>query len=605
MTAAPATGNPVTAHVLEIGTLHDAYRSGALTPADVIGEIGRRIAVRGDDAVWISVDVEGALTAATALGAVPDPALPLWGIPFAVKDNIDVAGWETTAACAEFAYRPSETATCVRVLQEAGAILVGKTNLDQFATGLNGTRSPFGIPRSVSDPAMISGGSSSGSAVAVAAGLVAFALGTDTAGSGRVPAALNGIVGHKPSRGLVSTAGVVPACRSLDCVSVFAHSVGEAAEVIDIMAGVDPADPWTRDLPDAAGTPTGPVGLRLAIPATIELSAEHGYDRAWDAALERLRAAGVDLVEIDLAGFTEAGGMLYDGPWVAERLAGTVEFVDARPADLHPVVRALLERGRSVSGVDVFRGIDRLRRLERDAADVLKTVDALLTPTVATTFTVQQMLEQPIDNNTRLGQFTTFGNLLDLAAIAIPTASERPDRPFGVSVIVRAGGDARMSAVAAAIESVVAPGHASGFPSLGGASQPAGGGPQPTLPIAVVGAHLGGMPLHAELVALDARLARATVTAAEYRLYALDTVPAKPGLIRTGPGGFALEVEVYDLPIANVGSFLAGIAAPLGLGTVRLENGDEVHGFLCEPIAIAGAREISEFGGWRAYVASL
>ena len=311
MTDAPSRGSLlVDGGAFGVGALADAYRSGALTPADVIEEVARRIRARGDDGVWIALDIEGALESAAALGTEPDPARPLWGVPFAVKDNIDVAGWETTAACPEYAYVAADTATCVRRLQEAGAVLVGKTNLDQFATGLNGTRSPYGIPRSVPDAAMISGGSSSGSAVAVAAGLVAFALGTDTAGSGRVPAALNGIVGHKPSRGLVSVAGVVPACRSLDCVSVFAHSVDEATAVVDIMAGLDPADPWTRDLPRAVGEPLPAQGLRLAVPAAVALADEHGYDRAWDSALGQLTAAGVVLVEVDRVGFEEAGRML-------------------------------------------------------------------------------------------------------------------------------------------------------------------------------------------------------------------------------------------------------------------------------------------------------
>ena len=602
MTAAPIPGSPLAnATVFDVRALSGAYRVGALTPVEVIREVARRIAARGDDGVWIALDLDGAIEAATALGREPDPARPLWGIPFAVKDNIDVAGWETTAACPAFAYRPDETATSVQRLLGAGAILVGKTNLDQFATGLNGTRSPYGIPRSVSDPTMISGGSSSGSAVAVAAGLVAFALGTDTAGSGRVPAALNGIVGHKPSRGLVSTAGVVPACRSLDCVSVFAHSVQEAAAVVDILAGVDPADPWTRALPGPVGEEVTAEGLRLAVPAAPELSEEHGYHRAWDAALAQLTAAGVELVEVDLAGFTEAGRLLYEGPWLAERLAGTAEFLTERPEEVHPVIRTLLERGHAIPGVDVFRGVDRLRTLERDAADVLDSVDALLTPTVSTTFTVEQMLAHPIDHNARLGQYTTFGNLLDLAAIAIPTAPERLDRPFGVSVTVRAGGDAQMYAVAAALEKVLAPdGPQLLAPVHRSAIPPA----EPTLPIAVVGAHMSGMPLHGELTALDARLRTRSVTAAEYQLYALDIVPAKPGLIRVGPGGAAIEVEVYDVPIANVGAFLAGIASPLGLGTVRLENGEEVHGFLCEQIAVDGAPDVSEYGGWRAYIAS-
>jgi allophanate hydrolase len=601
MTAAPIPGSPLaTAGVFEVGALGDAYRSGALTPVDVIEEVGRRIASRGADGVWIALDVEGALEAARALGSEPDPARPLWGIPFAVKDNIDVAGWETTAACPGFAYTPEQTSTAVQKLQDAGAILVGKTNLDQFATGLNGTRSPYGVPRSVADPAMISGGSSSGSAVAVAAGLVAFALGTDTAGSGRVPAALNGIVGNKPSRGLVSTAGVVPACRSLDCVSVFAHTVDDASTVVDIMAGVDAADPWTRPLPRVLGATIAAQGLRLGIPSVSALSQEHGYQTAWNLALAELAAAGVELVEIDLAAFIEAGRMLYDGPWLAERLAGTSKFLEDRPEEVHPVVRTLLDRGRSVSGVDVFRGEDRLRLLARDAGDILDGVDALLTPTAATTFTVEEMLAHPIDHNARLGQYTTFGNLLDLAAISIPTATGRPDRPFGVSVVTRAGADAQLAATAAALERILTP-RAGRRIEPDRTEEPTAA---PTLPIAVVGAHLSGMPLHGELVALGARLRTVTRTAPEYRLYALDTVPAKPGLVRVGAGGSAIQVEVYDLPTAKVGAFLAGIASPLGLGTVRLQNGESVHGFLCEPIATQSASDVSAHGGWRAYIAS-
>ncbi len=455
MRAGPTPGTPPAAgNVLEIGALRGEYASRARTPADVIRDVAQRIDQRGDDGVWISLDLDRALDVAEALGPDPDPSRPLWGIPFAVKDNIDVAGCDTTAACPEFAYRPAQTANAVRRLQDAGAIFVGKTNLDQFATGLNGTRSPYGIPRAVGDPTMISGGSSSGSAVAVAAGLVPFALGTDTAGSGRVPAALNGIVGHKPSRGLVSTAGVVPACRSLDCVNVFAHSVAEATTVVDVMAGVDPADAWSRVLPPAVGEVCAPDGLRLAVPAALDLSREHGYDRAWDATLGQLTDAGVELVPIDMTGFTEAGLLLYDGPWIAERLAGMADFLERRPDAVLPAVRALLERGHSVTGVDVFRGADHLRALERDAAALLGSVDALLTPTVATTFTVEQMLADPIEANARLGLYTTFGNLLDLAAIAVPTSTGLPHRPFGVSVIARAGRDAQVHGVASALERV-------------------------------------------------------------------------------------------------------------------------------------------------------
>jgi allophanate hydrolase len=591
---------------LRIDALREAYEAGTLTPAQVMDEVTHRIAARGDDGVWIALDLDSARRDAIELGEELDTTRPLWGIPFAVKDNIDIAGWETTAACPDFAYRPVETATAVRVLQDAGAILVGKTNLDQFATGLNGTRSPYGIPSSVTDASMISGGSSSGSAVAVAAGLVAFALGTDTAGSGRVPAALNGIVGHKPSRGLVSTTGVVPACRSLDCVSVFAHSADEAAAVVDIMSGVDPSDPWTRPLPGALGVSIAARSLRLAIPATPHLSGEHGYDHAWDATLSRLRDAGIELSEIDIADFVEAGQLLYDGPWIAERLAAAAPFLAESDMDaVHPVVGRLLKRGRSVSGTDVFDGLHRLRQLHHRAHGMLSAVDALLTPTVSTTFSIQEMLADPIERNSQLGHFTTFGNLLDLAAIALPTSEGRRDRPFGVSLMAPAGSDARLHGVSVTLERILTPARPDQENQPRTSDLPGAGAPTPvTLPIAVVGAHLSGMPLHGELISLGARMREATVTAAEYRLYALETAPPKPGLVRVGGGGSAIEVEVYDLPMANVGSFLAGISSPLGLGSVRLANGEGVHGFLCEAIAVDGAPEVTSYGGWRSYVAS-
>jgi allophanate hydrolase len=442
---------------LGIVSLTQAYRAGRLSPVDVVRLIGGRIAARGEDGVWIALDLDRALAAAEALGAVADPHRPLWGIPFAVKDNIDVAGWPTTAGCPAFAYDAENSATAVQRLLEAGAIMIGKTNLDQFATGLNGTRSPFGIPRAVADDTMISGGSSSGSAVAVAAGLVSFALGTDTAGSGRVPAALNGIVGFKPSRGLVSTAGVVPACRSLDCVNVFALTVDDAADVVDLMGGMDEADPWTRPLPRPVGAPRPtPSELRLAIPSALEFEGEHGYEFAWLTALERLRSEGVEIVEIEFRVFLEAGRLLYDGPWVAERFSATGAFLRDHSGEVDPVVRRVVTRGSDYSGADVFEGMDRLQVLRRDAALTLSGVDALLTPTTPTTFSVDEMLADPIERNATLGRFTTYGNLLDLAVVALPARGAHADRPFGVSLAALAGSDAMLGAIAGVLSRVLA-----------------------------------------------------------------------------------------------------------------------------------------------------
>lgn len=582
--------------ILTVAGLADAYRSGALTPRDVVATVAERIAARSSDAVWITLDLERAAAQAEALGGEPGPS-PLWGVPFAVKDNIDVAGWPTTAACPAVAHVADETATAVQRLLDAGSILIGKTNLDQFATGLNGTRSPYGAPRAVHDETMISGGSSSGSAVAVAAGVVAFSLGTDTAGSGRVPASLNGLVAHKPSRGLVSTFGVLPACRSLDCVSVFAQTVDDTTVVLDAISGPDVRDHWSRDLPMPVPAALEASSLRLAVPAPedLALDARHGYDVAWRDALDSLREAGAVIEEIDMAPFFEAGGMLYQGPWIAERDACIEPF---RPADeeMDPTVRSILAGAAHVTGQEVFRAQDQLRRLQSDVRRRLSGFDALLTPTVETTFSVAEMMADPVAANAALGRFTTSGNLLDLTVAVVPAPTARTDRPFGVSISGIAGSDAVVLGVAMSLEALF---------SDAPPPSPRDEVPAPALPLAVVGAHLSGMPLHHQLADRGAVLVRRTRTSADYRLVALPTVPPKPGLVRVAPGtGSAIEVEVYDLPMDTVGSFLLQIAAPLGLGSVTLEDGATVHGFTCEAIAAESAPDISAYGGWRAYLAA-
>ncbi|GAA1843733.1 hypothetical protein GCM10009836_23860 [Pseudonocardia ailaonensis] len=427
--------------------LRTAYRAGALRPLTVVEDVLARIAGRGDDAVWISVTPADELRErALALESL-DRELPLWGVPVAVKDNIDVAGLPTTAACPDFARLPDADAGAVRRLREAGAIVVGKTNLDQFATGLNGTRSPYGAPESVFGGDLISGGSSSGSAVAVAAGIVPVALGTDTAGSGRVPAALNGIVGLKPTRGLVGASGVVPACRSLDCVSVFTRDLGDAATVLDVLAGPDPDDPWSR-----SGTPL-PVGLRLAVPA--ELDVDPGVGARFAEVVDRAAARADEVVGVDVGPLREAGDLLYGGPWVAERLAVLEEFL-AGPADVLPVTRAVIERGKDFSAVDAFRARYRLQELRAWAARLFETADVLLLPTVPTTFTRAELAEEPVARNLVLGRYTQFTNLLDLAAVAVPAGfTADPDgtggRPCGVTLFGPAFSETRLLAAAAAL----------------------------------------------------------------------------------------------------------------------------------------------------------
>jgi allophanate hydrolase len=594
---------------LDVASLQEAYRVGRCTPEDVVDAIYDRIESRGDDGVWIQlVPRDEARRAARAV--VPGAGRPLAGIPFAVKDNMDVAGLPTTAACPAFAHVADETATVVARLEEAGAILIGKTNLDQFATGLNGTRTPYGIPATPFDPTMISGGSSSGSAVAVSAGLVSFALGTDTAGSGRVPAAFTGTVGVKPSPGLASTAGLVPACHSLDCPSVFALTVADGALVLAAMAGPDAADPWTRPAPIPAAEPRpAPLdGLVLGIPldAQLGLDVDSGYREAWDRLVSRLHNAGAQLVELDLTPFFDAGELLYHGPWLAERLSGIEDFVTEQPEALHPVTRSLLESGRAVTGTETFRGLHDLQRLRAETGLVLEGVAALLTPTAPRTFTVAAMLADPIALNSALGRFTTFGNLLSLAAVAVPGGMTERGMPFGVSIQTRWGQDERALSIAAALERLLAlPLAATGLsaagtsPTVTSQTADAGGG---GLPLAVVGAHLSGMPLHPRLLELGAEPVVTTTTSADYRLYALAGV-AKPGLVRVDSNGASIELEVYRLPFASIGELLAEIDAPLSLGTVRLADGGTVHGFLCEPAGLGGARDITEFGGWRGYLA--
>lgn len=605
--AAPAWWEADGIGSLEIASLRARYARGEVTPAQVLEAVYDRIGAYDDPATFISLaPLAEALATAGELGPWNE-SRPLWGIPCAVKDNIDVAGFDTTIACAEAAYTPTADAPAVAALRAAGAIIIGKTNLDQFATGLNGTRSPFGTPRSPWREDLIPGGSSSGSGVAVAAGLVSFALGTDTAGSGRVPAAVGGVVGLKPSRGVVSARGVYPACASLDCVSVFALTVADAAAVAAVIAGEDEFDPFSRELPAPVGSPL-PVplaGIRLAVPdaASLEFFGDTDFSAAWEGVLDRLGGAGVMLVPVDVEDFFAAGAMLYGGAWLAERHAALKPMLDRAPEAIEPTVRQVVSRGADVTAGEVFSSLRELRALQRSARRTLTEADALLTPTVGGVFTVEQLRADPIEANQRLGRFTTFTNLLDLCAIALP-AVVVDGVPFGVSVQAPAGGDARLAALATALEELLGMplGYAGWERETVAASAP------PTEPktveLAVVGAHLRGQPLHAQLLECGGEFVRTARTSDAYRLYALGTVPPKPGLVRTAGAGIGQEVEIYSIPYDGLGRFLAAIPAPLGLGTVTLAGGGESIGFLCEAVAVADATDISEHGGWRAYLAS-
>ncbi|ROO88293.1 allophanate hydrolase [Actinocorallia herbida] len=565
---------------LSVAELSRRYGAGTARPEDIAGEIYDRIEARGDDHVWITLRPRAEVLAEAA--ALPDG--PLYGIPYAVKDNIDVAGLPTTAGCPEFAYTPGKSAPIVERLRAAGALLIGKTNLDQFATGLSGTRSPYGACESPLVPGLISGGSSSGSAVAVGAGLVSFALGTDTAGSGRVPAAFTGTVGLKPSRGLVSTLGMVPACASLDCASVFAGSVADAWTVLSAVAGPVPGDPWSRGLPVGALTPSGP--LRIGVPRRLEFFGDGAAAVAFKQVLARLRDLGHTLVQVDFTPFLQAGKLLYGGAWVAERLTAIGPFTARNPQAVHPVTRRVLRPGTSMSAADAFADAHRLQELRAETRTVWKRIDALAVPTVPTTFTHKEMHEDPIGRNRTLGHYSTFANLLDLAGIAVPGGMTPAGRPHGLTLLAPAGKDALLASAAAAF----------------GGEAVAGAEPDGPL-LAVVGAHRAGQPLHGRLTALGARPRGTARTAPVYRLFALPggDVP-RPGLVRTGDGGTDVEVELYTLSAAALGHLLTETAPPLGLGTVDLADGRSVHGFLCEAYATGGAPDISGHGSWPAYL---
>jgi allophanate hydrolase len=589
---------------LDLQSLSVALAAGRVTPGEIVDVVDRRIEARGDDKVWIHRVPRAALAArARELEQRGPRDLPLYGIPFAVKDNIDVAGLPTTAGCPAFAYTARETAPVVQRLIEAGAMLVGKTNLDQFATGLVGTRSPYGACANAFNAAYVSGGSSSGSAVAVAAGLVSFALGTDTAGSGRVPAAFNNLVGLKPTRGLLSARGVVPACRSLDCVSIFGLTAGDAARVFDIVASFDAGDAFARrEEPSALATSF--AGLRVGIPKQdqLEFFGNAAASGLFTSAVEKLVALGAQRIEIDFAPFLAAARLLYEGPWVAERYVAIRDFIEKNPDALLPVTRAIIGGATRHSAADTFAAQYRLMALRREAEQAWRDVDIIVTPTTGTIYTIAEVNAEPIKLNSNLGYYTNFMNLLDLAAIAVPAGMLDSGLPFGITLFAPAHADRSLCALGDAAQRALGK-------TLGATGEPIPPAatiealrPRAMVRVAVCGAHMSGLPLNHQLTERGGRLLRRSRTASAYRLYALEGFkPPRPGLVRADPGS-AIEVEVWELPSAHFGSFVDGIPGPLGIGTLELEDGEKLRGFLCESYATAGAPDISHLGGWRAYM---
>ncbi|SAK72502.1 urea amidolyase [Caballeronia arationis] len=594
---------------LRLSTLRAAYRAKDTTPAKLIGELrAKAAALNPEFNLFIHLLSEDELAPyLVALEGRDVDSLPLYGIPFAIKDNIDLAGIPTTAACPAFAHMPAESATLVAQLIALGAVPIGKTNLDQFATGLNGTRSPYGKCKNSVHPDYPSGGSSAGSALAVALGVASFALGTDTAGSGRVPAALNNLVGLKGTKGLLSTAGVVPACRTLDCVTYFTATAREASELLALTAKEDPRDAYSRANPqfnDATAFGTLPP-FRFGVPSSPEFAGCAESPALFAQARAALVAAGGTAVEIDFAPFVEAAKLLYEGPWVAERYSVAGELMEKEPDAVLPVIRDVLAKAPGTTAVDAFRAQYRLQALKKICDAVLDELDFVLTPSYPRPVTLAELGRDPIGPNSLLGYYTNFMNLLDYAAVAAPTAFMKNGLPWGITVFGRAFTDQYLLSVADTLQ------RSFGLPLAGGASLGGAAAIKPArndrVRVVVCGAHLDGLPLNGQLRARGGRLVEATASAPHYRLHALaanEGETRRPGMERVAREGAAIAVEVWELPSAELGSFLAGIPAPLGLGKVELADGSWETGFVCEGYGLDGATDITSFGGWRAWLAA-
>ena len=600
-----------------IADWQQAYREGARPEdllAPLIGELHE------DDPAWIARLPTSELSAtlselADKLSAVGGDLeqLPLYGVPFAAKDNIDAEGFDTTAACPAYAYTPEWDAAAIRKLKAAGAVVVGKTNLDQFATGLVGTRSPYGAVPNSFKPEVISGGSSSGSASVVARGLVPFALGTDTAGSGRVPAGLNNLVGLKPTKGWFSIDGVVPACKSLDCVSVFALTINDADSVATSMGGYEPGDAFSRKPPSAlpldvpAIRRPGPV-QRLGIPEAPLFHGDQQAEAAWNTALSQWRqldTAGVELVPLDFSPLLELAALLYEGPWVAERHAAVETFMAEHAGEMNDTVRGIINNAGKFTATDTFKAQYRKEELLREIDALLAGVDGLLVPTAPTAPTIEAVNADPVTLNSQLGTYTNFVNLADFCALAVPAGFRDDGLPFGVTLISGAWKDRELQALASQWLNA----HQTPLGALDKlrpdeviTHQQA----VPSVQVAVVGAHLSGMPLNTQLTERHARLLEQTTTSANYRLYALpNTTPPKPGLKRDAANGEEIILEVWEMAASEFGSFVDLIPAPLGIGSVELADGRWVKSFICEGYGLDGARDVTEFGGWRAFINAL
>ena len=598
--------------MITIKELLNRYQSGDLTPQQYLEPLMKAIRQESNDPAWISVasvqNIEKQLEHLDQLLSNKSIAnLPLYGVPFAIKDNIDAAGWATTVACPDFAFNPPKNATAVEKLINAGAILVGKTNLDQFATGLVGTRSPYGAVPNTFNPSYVSGGSSSGSASVVARGLVCFSLGTDTAGSGRIPAAFNNLVGTKPTPGLVSTEGVFPACKSIDCISIMTLTAADADIVLNVMKSTDfDRENESQFHPKPRPLYSFPKPIRIGLPISCQFLDDGQYQIAFTKAVENAKGLDLEFVAVDIDPFIKAGKLLYEGPWVSERFAVTEDFLKSNPHSFDTSVKQIIESGASYTAAQGFRAIYQLKELEIEAKKAWATCDVIMVPSAPNHPTMEDLKNHPISKNSELGMYTNYVNLMRLCAVAVPAGFTDQGLPFGVTFIAQEGSDNALLKLASQWQILF------GLPL--GKSNTKGSlnellidpSKNDTMEIAVVGAHLQGMPLHSQLTDRRARLIKSCKSSKSYKLFALaNTTPPKPGLIKAKSNGFAIDLEIYEMPISEVGSFLDLIPAPLGLGNIELEDGSWVKGFICEPYAIDGSKDISDLGGWRSYIKQL
>jgi len=590
---------------LDLASLKKAYASGSITPKHLVEEIYRTCENNPDKAIWINrLSLDQLYSYAERVESRGISSQPLYGVPFAIKDNIDLEGVPTTAACPAFTYTPTKSATVVQKLIDLGAIPVGKTNLDQFATGLVGVRSPYGVPRNPFREDIIPGGSSSGSAVAVSAGLVSFSLGTDTAGSGRVPAGLNNIVGLKPTKGALSTQGVVPACRTLDCVSLFTLTCSDAAEIHQLTEAFDLGDEFSRQRTTTSSLPTHP---RIGIPAAkdLEFFGDKDAEKLFKESLSRLRLLNAELVEIDFTPFRETAALLYQGPWIAERLAALSQFHAKHADTFYPVTRKIIESANNITATQTFDGIYKLAKLKRLTDAQWQKMDILLVPTAPRPYTLSELELDPITPNTRLGTYTNFVNLLDLSALAVPAGFRSDGIPWGITFIAPAWHESSLLTLGSQWHTLV--GGKLGATNNSMAHSTLASAPdlkdKNRVKLAVVGAHLSGLPLNSQLTDLNAKLVWSGETSKNYTLYALpNTTPPKPGLVRVTKDGASIALEVWEMSVEAFGTFVAAVPSPLCIGSVSLATGETVKGFLCEPSALEGAKDITTFGGWRNYL---